>query len=726
MSKSISRREFIRLLEVGGAASAVLTGCGSMSRYVTRQPYAEMPEYALPGESVFFATTCRECPAGCGLVVRTVEGRALKVEGNPDHPVSRGATCTRGQATVQGLYDPDRIRGPVSQSERGSGILENTNWEAAVELIANTLRDTPPEEIAFLLGLVPDHLFDFLAVLSDNLGAASPRRFGGLGLFDARATLIESCNEVFGRPQIPFFDIGQAEVTYSFGANFSETWISPVAYTRAYGIMRQGHPGQRGYLVQFDSRMSQTGANADEWIPIRPGSEGLVALAIGRLVAERSGLQMPPAFSNANVDEAVERSGISASEMERLARIFAEANRKSAVPGGQALSYSNGRENAQAILGLNALVGNLGQDGGVHFVPPAPVHADIDHRPNSMQEITSFVDRMNQGRVQALFIHGANPLFEMPQEIGFQEALQNVPLVISFNPFQDETSHWVDYIFPDHSPLESWGYQRSIPASDRMVVSGAQPVVAPLYDTRATVDLFLAAVNAIGGDLAQNFDYQDEVDFLQRSVAPLIGESGFYDSGVIEGFWSQFLQHGGWWTAEPGLDAPELTGETPMPSEIGLASFGEVEDFELHLQTYPLPNMGDGSGANRPWLQETPDPMTTVMWNTWVEINPETAMKLGVENDDMVEISSPSGSIQAAVYIYPAIRPDTIGIPFGQGHSALGRYAEERGANPLDILGIRFNGAGDLAYGSTLVQVRPTGNTRPLSRFESAVGIYED
>lgn len=150
----------------------------------------------------------------------------------------------------------------------------------------------------------------------------------------------------------------------------------------------------------------------------------------------------------------------------------------------------------------------------------------------------------------------------------------------------------------------------------------------------------------------------------------------------------------------------------------------ESEGYELHLLPYASPLLGDGSGANRPWLQETPDPMTTVMWNTWVEINPDTADELGLHDDDVVVIVSPAGAVEASVYRYPAIRPDTIAIPFGQGHTALGRYAEGRGANPLQLVGLKYNAAGDLAFAATRVRISPTGRQKPLARMESRLGVY--
>src|SRR5512143_456551 len=305
MSPEISRRDFMRLASVGAATSAVLTGCGPASRYVKREPYTKMPEYNYNGLSTYYATTCRECSAGCGLVVRTMQGRAIKVEGNPNNPVNLGKTCARGQVTLQGLYNPDRIQNPgkhtrgsnVWSSAKGAGYQEIT-WLDAVNEVSNALSTNEPGEIAFLLGLAPDHLFDLISELTKAIGAPAPVRFGALGMFEARRTLMQAAKEALGSPGLPMFDLGEADLVFSFGANFLETWLSPVAQTREFARFRQRNPRGRGYLVQFEARMSQTGSKADEWIAIRPGSEAQVALALGRLVAEGRGLPLPPAFSN--------------------------------------------------------------------------------------------------------------------------------------------------------------------------------------------------------------------------------------------------------------------------------------------------------------------------------------------------------------------------------------------------------------------------------------------
>jgi len=722
MTRKMSRREFIKTAGIGAAATAVLTGCGPASRYVVREPYTRMPEYTYNGQSTFYATTCRECPAGCGTVVRTEQGRALKVEGNPYNPINLGKTCSRGQAALQGLYNPDRIRNPLWQDGRGSQNYTDIRWDEAIGIVQNALQSNPPGQIAFLLGMSPDHLFDLISELCAAMGAPAPLRYGAHAIFDARLTLLKAMQQLFSASTLPYFDLANADVTFSFGANFLETFLSPMAQARGFAQMRRGRMGRRGYLVQFEPRLSQTAATADEWVPVVPGSEGLVALAIGRLVAELRGGAIPNAFLGVSVEDAALKSEVSVTELHRLANIFSEAAHPLAIPGGSALGLSNGLEAAQAVLALNAMLGNLGMPGGLFLSPPTSVQPDLPQLPSSVVEVNDLIVRMRQGEVKTLFIHGINPLFELPAGLGFNEALTNVPQVISFASFPDETSLQADYILPDHTGLESWGYQKAQTGADRLVISGFQPVVAPFYSTRATADVLLAAVQGIGGDLAASLPYKDEVEYIHNSLLDLVTQEGFFNAPEIKTFMSKFQQFGGWWGAQLGLDPPEGLYALNQALSAAPAQFDGPGEF--YLFPFMSPILGDGSGANKPWLQETPDPTTTVMWNSWVEINPESADLLGLEDDDIVKIISPLGEIEAIVYRYPAIRPDTVAIPFGQGHTAYGRYAQGRGINPGDLLSLIFNGADDLAYGATKVRIEKTGRKQPLSRLESQLGEF--
>jgi anaerobic selenocysteine-containing dehydrogenase len=720
MSDNFSRRDFLKLAGVGAATTAILTGCGPASRYVKREPYLQMPEYTYNGLSTYYATTCRECAAGCGLVVRTSQGRAIKAEGNANHPLNLGKTCARGQATLHGLYNPDRVTDPI-QRKRGKDSATTLDWDSATQTVADALTKYKPNEIAFLMGTTSDHLLDLVSDLSTQTGINPPVRFGALSMFESRATLAKAAANLFGEAGLPFFDVGGAQVVFSFGANFLETWLSPVSYTRGFADLRKGQAKKRGTFIQFEPRMSSTAGKADEWIPLVPGTEALVALAIGRLALELRGGPLPRAFADIDPMTAAAKSGIKLETLERYAEIFANSAGVLAIPGGAALGQTNGLAVAEAVLTLNAVADNFGKKGGMFFSALAPSQKEYQ-RSASVKEMQDFTKKLADGKIKVLFVHGVNPVFELPAALEFKKALDGVEQIISFATFPDETALESDYVFPDHHSLESWGYQRVATGSDQSALSGSQPVVSPYYNTRATADVLIAAAQLAGGKFATALPFKDEVEFLQSKVAPLMSEAdGFFSAPDINTFMAYFQQYGGWWKTTEGRTIPNTADIFNRNLKATEAEFaGEGEFFFV---PFVSPTLAE-AGANKPWLQELPDPTTTVMWNTWVEINPVKAEELGLADDDVVKIVSEAGELELPVYRYPAIRPDTIAIPFGQGHTAYGRYAENRGANPTDLLGGHFNEAGDLAFAGMKVKIEKTGKKQPLSRLESIMGVY--
>jgi formylmethanofuran dehydrogenase subunit D len=234
--------------------------------------------------------------------------------------------------------------------------------------------------------------------------------------------------------------------------------------------------------------------------------------------------------------------------------------------------------------------------------------------------------------------------------------------------------------------------------------------------------VLLAAAGRASATLLTALPYTDQVDYIRPRLAGLVGNpNGFFSAADIDTFEALFQQHGGWWRnapSSPGRGTTDILNQSvAAPAALPLAT------DEFYLVPFVSPTLAE-AGANKPWLQELPDPTTTVMWNSWVEINPQTAQALGIDNDDVVLVLSDFGALKAPVYLYPAIRPDVIAIPFGQGHTAYGRYSAGRGVNPAMLLAPQLNAAGDLAFGSTKVRISKTGERQFLARLESRIGVY--
>ncbi|MBI4512726.1 MAG: molybdopterin-dependent oxidoreductase, partial [Gemmatimonadetes bacterium] len=289
MAEPMKRREFLKVIGVTGVGAATL-GCAAepASKLI---PYLVQPEEIVPGIPTVYASVCRECPAGCGIHAKTREGRAVKLEGNPEHPVNRGKLCARGQAALQGLYNPDRVRGPLRRAP--SGTLEPLTWDEAEALLSET--------IAALLAAGRGNAIAFF-------GAPENTSFGGLVdawlsalgarprvAYDAFGTeaLLEANRLSFGVAEIPDFALDEADFVIAFGAEFLETWVSPVEYARRFGARHTFRDGDISKFVFVGPRLSLTAANADEWIATRPGSEMFLALGMARAIVESGWARVP-------------------------------------------------------------------------------------------------------------------------------------------------------------------------------------------------------------------------------------------------------------------------------------------------------------------------------------------------------------------------------------------------------------------------------------------------
>ena len=466
------------------------------------------------------------------------------------------------------MYNPDRLQHPFKHTRGGDNPLDLT-WDQAVATVKQAFSSNQPGQIAFLLGMTSDHLADLVTEITTALGAPTPLRYGALAMFEGRSTLAKAAQQALGAAAIPAFDISNSDAVFSFGANFLETYLSPVAFGRGYANLRKGNStGKRGILVQFEPRMSQTAAAADYWIPVLPGTQGLAALGLGRAVAELRGGSLPAAYQNVDLASIADATGVSQDMFKKLAGLFTAAAHPLSIPGGSALSASNGLEAGQAILALNVLAKNLGAPGGIAMMPALPVQPSSTLLPSTFSDIQALVAAMKSGKIKALFIHGTNPFFELPASLGFTEAAKQVPNIISFSSFPDETALQSDYVFPDHTGLEAWGYQKIRTGADRPVLSGFQPAVVPFYNTKATADVLLAAVQAIGGSLAKAVPYKDEVEFLQSSIENLVQQPGYYNAVDIPSFWALWQQYGGWWSANAGLTTPSAGSSLDQPLQV--------------------------------------------------------------------------------------------------------------------------------------------------------------
>lgn len=723
----MKRRDFLKYIGAGGAGGAL----GFIFGKVSKTPGAKLMPYLIPepdiipGLANWYAGLCAHCSAGCGTLVKVMEGRVKKIEGNPEHPVNRGRLCALGQALPQTLYNPDRIKKPLKRTgERGSGRFAEISWEEAVATVAKNIAELNKSGNANGVYLLSSPLRGTIAKLVDSfMSSLGSSNIFEYELFQNR-NLLYALQSSTGLNHIPRYDIENTKYLLSFGADFTSTWVSPVAYSDAYGKMRQASGGGRGKLVQVEPRMSLTGASADEWVAAKPGTEAVLALSIayamvekgyyrgGEVDAWRSALgKYKPSAAAHIVDVSEER-------IYQIAHDFAKTRPSLAIGGETVSSYQDGVSGLVAINILNHLAGNNGIKGGV-VANAAGAKTDFK------KGIAALTDDAAKGRVKALIINNTNPVFTTPDGAKTVEALKNTPFIVSLSSFVDETSAFADIVLPLDTCMEDWGDDEPNPSVGYPCRTLMQPAITKVYDTKGAGDVFLAVAKAVGGKTGERLKAASYADYLRDAWRDEYARNKTMSAGTLsfDEFWNTSLKRGGWWRpGEEGKKAIHVSVSAARDvASKGPARFeGDAKDYPLYFMVYPHHVHRDGRGANIPWLQEAADPMTSVVWGNWLEINPKTASRLGIKAGDMAIVESPFGKISAPVYFYEAIRPDTVAMPTGQGHTAYGRYAQDRGQNPIKLLPFKGEPSGAFALNATRVRVTPANIPGNLVKMEAS------
>ncbi len=713
----MKRREFLKSSVVAGTAGMLLDACAppGSSQII---PILIPEERFIPGVEEFHATTCFECPGGCGLLARKIDGRLVKVEGNPAHPISQGGSCARGQALPQSMYHPDRLTSPlVRDGARGAGRWTEISWDDAIERLATELTPLRDEgaALAFLTGQLRGHRWELVRRFAAAFGGARHWVHEPFG----DAAVRQALELAAGRREFPAHDVEGANYVVTFGAALVEASRSPVRFGRGLGHLRRGRPGQRGKLVAVGPHLSVTAARADEWLPARPGTDAALALGLAHVlirdsrydqafVADRSeGFEAfrDRVLADFAPEQVADVTGVPAEQIERVAHEMADYGPALVVAGDAAVTGPTGLATALAVTHLNALLGAFGREGGIRFdrLPPFadwPALAEPGDAAVATRDAESLVHVLAEGDapagVQALLVAGTNPVFSLPPSAGVADLLADIPFIAAFGSFTDETSRWADLVLPESTTFERFDDDVPSPGVGIPVASLSGPVFSrSLYDTRSMPDVLLQVAPRLGDDMAAAMPWESYEAALQAAW------SGLHDAqrgSIVETsasrFWRSALEAGGWWD-ESGDDAAEFgTADGRYRFEVGplaavtaagaAAATSTERPFLLHV--YPSLAFGDGRSAHLPFLQELADPMTGVRWGSVVEVSVAAAEERGIADGDPVAVASADGELMARARVVPGLRPEVIAVAAGQGHTDYGRYATNRGGNPFALL----------------------------------------
>ena len=663
----MKRRDFLWLLGVI-SGSTVMSACGSPNRSAKFTSYLLPPEEGIvPGEASFHPSTCTECPAGCGVRARVREGRPVKLEGIPGHPVSDGGLCVRGQSSLYRLYHPERLRGPMA---REGGKLRPISWEDAFSRVAGALQASRGKgrKNLFLPGRTTGSISRLADAACERLGV---ERLPGYEVY-SHAAEKEAHGLLFGERDLPHYGIEKADFLLTVGADLLETYVTPVAYTRKISSARAGGDFLWHHV---EPHMSLTGANADRRYTVAPGREKLLLAFLLRRVLERKSpnVRLPgellAAFPRTTAEGVSRETGIPPESLKEIADRLAAAKRPLVIAGGVSTAQAGGLEVASAAALIQWAAGAI------------PERVDFARSENyrnvgTLRDMEELSTRMGRGDAGVVFLFRTNPVLSLPPRLAFRENLKKASLSVGMGEFLDETVREADLVLPLSHSLESWGDVEP----RRGVVSLLQPMLPPLHDTLSDGDTLLGLLGKASGDRPAG-GYKD---LLAAAWEKRLGESG-RSLLLRQGYLEEALPK------KPVL----LDGKRAASALRGAGPSVEVGAPVLFLT--PSLRTFDGRGRILPILSEIPDPLTTITYGPWISVSGETAARAGLRDRDEVTVASGDWKAVLPVKVQPGL-PGGIFVVYRDAIPAPPVRTDPRTGGPLDTIeGVGITKTGKLA-----------------------------
>ncbi|MEK2645115.1 TAT-variant-translocated molybdopterin oxidoreductase [Bdellovibrio sp. BCCA] len=659
-----ARREFLKLM----GASIALASAGCIRRPVQKiVPYNKQPEEVTLGVANYYSSAYFEGSEGLGVLVKTREGRPIKIEANPGHPFSISGLNIRSQASLLKMYDPERLKGPqrnLFNEKRSNSQVVDVKWE---ELDKKVVEQLKKGDVVVLTGAIASPATR--AVIGDFAQGFKAKHV----VWEAFANeeVREGQKASYGDDVVPAYRFDKAKMIVSIDADFLGTWISPTAFTNQFVNGRKDIKNMNR-LVSFDSNYSLTGANADIRMKIKPSQQLDVVMGLLHEIIVKKGASSYA--GNANVKAALAPFADTAKKLgvepELFAKVAADllANKGESlvVAGGIQTLTEKSKELQVAVNFLNTILDNDGKT--------------VDHKNGnvalkaSYEDMAALIKDMAAGKVKTLVVHGVNPAFVLPAEMGFADAIKKVQMVIYTGDRIDETGVYADYITPDNHALESW--------NDAELANGVyticQPAIRPMYDTRSfQLSLMTWAFMANMGPQRLR-DYETFYDYLRvfwkSDIQPKVGKGKDF-----EDFWQETLQKGYAGSLSTGSSARSFKVDAFTSIKPAAAS----EGFELVL--YPTSHMGDGSLNNVSWLHELPDPITKAVWDNYISVSLATAEKHGLRQNNVVELTVGDKKIELPILIQPGLHDDVLAIAVGFGRTRVGKVGNGIGKNAFAL-----------------------------------------
>lgn len=699
----VDRRSFLGL-GLGAVAGVAISPVGvkltdDSSIWSQNWPWTPVP---VDGEITYDSSVCSLCPGNCGISVRKIDGRPVKIEGLDGYPINNGGACLHGISGLQYLYDPARVKTPLRKNGKK---FEAITWEEALSLVAGKLAGIREAGTPEKLACITDNAQGSTAGLFKHFLSA----FGSPNFYTTSSLetfLAKTAETLHGEGKTIGFDLDNSDYILSFGAGVIEGWGAPVACFKANASRKERH----AKLVQIEARLSNTAAGADKWIPVAPGTEADLALAMCAVILKKnlfdSGFAagFKGGFNKFNamvqkeygLEKVAAATGIAAADIEKLAVSFAKAKAPVALPGKGRGAGAQSLKEFAAVQTLNCLVGNINKAGGAFVMAvdsylsfPDPVQDDAAKKGAAAEKLAPTLNRMlaevggaTKPMVDALFVVNANPCYTLNNPKAVKAAFEKIPFVVSFSPFLDETAMAADVVLPVSTFLERTEDVPSGAGLAKQVVGLSRPMLDPVFDTISAGDAVIGIAKAMEGTIAESFEWETQEECLEAVASDIWDTLSEEGVAVI----SQGAPNG-----KPGVDFSFLAAN---PATVAAPGEGK-------LTLIPIDNMRltDTVPAASPFAIKTVSDRVLSGRDILVEINPETAK--GLKDGGEAMLTTSQGSAKVRVNLNHGIMPGVIGMVKGLGHTFDNKYVADKGVNVNDLIApVIESGSGlDAAFG---------------------------
>lgn len=673
-----SRRDFLKMMGFGVAAAS-LAACEAPIRKAI--PYAIKPVDVDPSVANYYASTYINGGDYCSVVVKTREGRPIKVDGNTLSGVTQGGTSAQVEASVLSLYDNARLRGPLAGGSKVS--WEDLDKQVTDKLGAISAQGGKIRVVSH--SIISPSTKMALKRFMDKYPTAEHVVYDQTSYYG----MTKANEESFGAAMIPSYDFSKAKVIVSVGADFIGTWLAPIEFSKQYGKSREIGEKKKDMSrhYQFESILTLTGANADYRTQVKPSEEGGVIIALYNLIAAKAG--------RGKLSGGIEK----VNNLQRAAdELWAKRGKALVVAG------SNDKAIQVIVNGINDMLGSYGKT----ILPALPVN----YRQGNDVAMQTFVEELHGGQVKGVIFFNCNPAYDHPMGDKLEAAVKKAELSVSTSYKKDETASACAYVAPDHHYLESWNDAEP----KRNHYSLSQPAITPIFKSRQAQESFMTW----SGD--QNVDY---FEFVKSNW-----KNWFYTGQTLDyqSFWDECLYKG---VYELNAKSGTIEGENAedTAASVSFSFAGNVNNAaseisrnykssDMELVIYENSTVGNGSQANNPLLQELPDPITKAVWDHYVTVSPKDAGDLETPESKTIfaNITANGKTVALPVLIQPGQARGTLGIALGYGRTQAGKVANGIGINAYALMNM-LNGS--LSYHAVNVKFEMTSDRFQLAQTQT-------